>query len=254
MISLFASILRFTFRTTLLIGFLLLFLTPALMLINHHRRSGTEAGARKADRGAVRLASRLVWLFGFRVKLTGEPVSGPVLIAANHMSWMDIPVLHSASAMGFVGKAEIDSWPVFNFIARSGGTIFHQRGNHDSAAGVTSLMAARLRQGRAVAIFPEGGIKPGSSVRIFHARLFKAAVDVGCLVQPVMIRFMRNGRRDDGVGFREGESMKSNFGRLLARPGAEAQVHFLPAISALGKPRRELAEAARAAVIESYER
>jgi 1-acyl-sn-glycerol-3-phosphate acyltransferase len=177
-----------------------------------------------------------------------------VLLAANHISWLDIIVLHSSCAMGFVGKAEIDSWPLFSYMARTGGTIFHQRGDHDSAAGVSSAMVERLKQGRAVTIFPEGGIKPGStSVRVFHARLFRAAVEVGCPVQPVRIRYMRNGHRDDDIIFRDNENMMMNIGRMLARPGALAEIHFMPEIDASDQPRRALADAAREAVVKSYE-
>jgi 1-acyl-sn-glycerol-3-phosphate acyltransferase len=223
------------------------------MLVSHYRKSGTPEGHREADRRAVRLSRRLAGIFGIRVKVFGEPVVGQVLFVANHISWLDIPVLHSAAAMGFVGKAEIENWPVFRSIARTGGTIFHQRGSHDSAAGVVSLMVRRLRQGRAVLIFPEGGIKPGPSIRVFHARMFRAAVDVGCDVQPVMVRYMRDGARDDGILFREGESMLSNYLRVLARKAAVAEVHFLPAISAVDQPRRALADSARTAVVRSYE-
>ena len=253
MISILASIVRLIFRTIMLIGYLLFVLIPTLFLVNHHRQAGTEEGSRKADLTAIRLARQLAWLFGVRVTLKGTPVNGPVLFAANHISWLDIPTLHSGCAMGFVGKAEIDEWPVFNYIARVGGTIFHQRGCQDSAADVMLAMEQRLQQGRAVAIFPEGGIKPGSSVRVFHARMFRSAVEVECPVQPVMIRYMSDGRRDDDFSFRPGESMLKNIGRVLARRGVTAEVHYLPAMSAAGKPRRELAEASRAAVISSYE-
>jgi len=78
-------------------------------------------------------------------------------------------------------------------------------------------------------------------------------VDVGCPVQPVMVRYMRDGRKDDDVSFRKNESMLWNFARMLAKPAAIAEVHFLPAIDATGKPRRLLADTARAAVISSYE-
>ena len=253
MISIVASILRFAYRTILLIGFLLFLLMPSLMLVNHYRRLEQEAGSRKADIAGMRLGTRLAGLFGIRVQVTGKPADGAVLIAANHISWLDIPVLHSVCAMSFVAKAEIESWPVFSYIARTGSTIFHQRGNHDSAAGVSSLMAQRLEQGRAVAIFPEGGIKPGSSMRVFHARLFRAAVDAGCVVQPVMIRYMRDGHRDADVSFRVGESMMWNLARMLAKPAASADLHFLSTIDATGKPRRFLADTAREAVVSSYE-
>ena len=253
MISLFASILRFTFRTILLVLFLVIALLPILLVINHYQKLDTQAGWRKADALAVQLANWFLWFFGIRARTRGTPVDGPVLIAANHISWLDILALHTDSAMGFVGKAEIEQWPVFRFIARTGGTIFHQRGSHDSAADVTSMMIQRLQQGRRVAIFPEGGILPGAEVRVFHARMFRAAVDVECPVQPVMVRYLTGGRRDDDILFHKDESMLANFVRMLARPGAVADIHFLPAIDSTGKPRRALADAARAAVISSYE-
>lgn len=254
MISFISSILRFIFRGILLIAYLLFLLTPTLIRVNHFRSKPSEEDQLEADKTAVRLARRLAWFFGMRLKVTGTPLNGAVLFAANHLSFLDILVLHSACAMGFVGKAEINSWPVFGFVARVGGTIFHQRGNHDSATDVTAAMVQRLKAGRAVAIFPEGGIKPGFDIRVFHARMFRAAVEVACPVQPVSVRYMRNGKRDDVVYFREGESMGVNLLRQLARPVSIAQVDFLPAMDARDQPRRLLAESARAAVISSIDR
>jgi len=234
-------------------AYLVFLLIPNLLLVSHYRRHNSAHGQHKADARGVVIAKTLIWFFGVRTEVTGTPVEGAALVVANHVSWLDIPVIHSGCAMGFVGKAEIDRWPVFRFIARTGGTIFHQRGSHDSAADVSAVMSERLRQGRKVTIFPEGGIKPGSSIRMFHARLFRSAVDVGCPVQPVMVRYMAKGVRDDDISFRENESMLINFTRLLSRPAVVAEVHFLPAIDSAGKPRRELADAARAAVIARYE-
>lgn len=253
MISLVASIFRFTFRTLLLLLFLIFGLWPYLLMINHYRRMETPAGWQKSDAMGVRLAIRLIWFFGITIKSRGTPADGPVLITANHISWLDILALHTEVAVGFVAKAEIAEWPVFSYIARTGGTIFHRRGSHDSAADVISAMIHRLEQGRRVAIFPEGGILPGAEVRVFHARMFRAAVDVGCPVQPVSVRYMRNGKRDDDILFHKDESMLANFARLLARPGATADVHYLPPIESKDQPRRVLAGAARTAVVNSYD-
>lgn len=253
MISALASILRFIFRTTLFTGFLLLALFPWLMLVNHYRSRGTVEGNRKADRSGERLSSTMVWFFGIRTRVIGKPSESAVLVAANHITWLDIPVLHTAGAIGFVGKAEIQRWPIFNFVATTGGTIFHQRGSHDSANGVATLMVERLKQGRRVAIFPEGGIFPGNTIRMFHARMFRAAIESDCPVQPVMLRYMRNGKRDDDISFRPNESMMVNFKRVLSRPGATAELHFLPLIESTGKPRRELSESARTAIMEIYD-
>ena len=253
MISSISSILRFVFRGTLFVGFLLLVMFPTLMLVNHHRARGTKTGNVKADSIGVRLSSWMVWFFGVRSVYRGEPAKAPVLIVANHRTWLDVPVLHTARAMGFVSKAEVEKWPIFSFIATTGGTIFHHRGSHDSATGVATLMVQRLNEGRRVAIFPEGGIKSGNSIRVFHARMFRAAIEAECPVQPVSIRYMRDGKRDDDFCFRKGESMLVNFMRMLAYSKVTADIHFLPVIDTAGQPRRALADGARQAVIESFE-
>ena len=196
-----ASILRFIFRTSKLLLYFALWFFPCMWLVNHYRRSESANAEAKADKWAVHIANSLCWVFGIDIKVLGSVAPAPVLIAANHLSWLDIITIHSACAMGFVAKAEIDNWLLFGFIARTGGTIFHRRGSHDSANGVATLMVERLKQGRRVAIFPEGGIAVGNNqVRVFHARMFKAAVDADCPVQPVMVRYMGKNGRDDDIG------------------------------------------------------
>jgi len=247
------SVLRLLVRIPLLGLFLLLGLMPALMWINYQQGLDSPDGRRKAETATNRVASAVLRIFGVRVRLSGEPADGPVLIAANHLTWLDTFVLHSIRAMGFVAKAEIDGWPLARFMVRAGGTIFHRRGSHDSSQDAVAAMVARLKSGRRVAIFPEGGVLPGTEIHRFHARMFRAAVDAGCPVQPVMIRYMAGSARDDDVTFRSGESMPGNIFRMLARRGVEADVRFLPLVEAAGQPRRALADAVRAAIVACYD-
>lgn len=192
-------------------------------------------------------------VFGVKPLHAGRVAPGPVLVVANHISWLDIMLLHSVAAMGFVAKAEIEGWPVFGFLARRGGTIFHRRGSHDSATGVMHAMLARLQEGGRVAVFPEGGILPGEQVSRFHARMFAVAVEAGCPVQPVMLRYLRGGRRDHEVTFIRGESFLGNALRLLGRPACTGEVRVFEPFSAAGVPRRELAERAFERVSAAYE-
>lgn len=192
-------------------------------------------------------------IFGIQRRLSGEFTPGAQLVAANHISWIDIAVLHGFAAMGFVAKAEIDTWPLLGLLARSGGTVFHQRGNHDSANGVATLMTERLRENRKVAIFPEGGILPGDGVKYFHARLFAAAIEAQTQVQPVMLRYLRDGARYDDITFLPGEHFVGNFFRLLMQKRCIADVHVLPVIEPAGKQRRQLAGEAQEAVRAAYE-
>ena len=55
-------------------------------------------------------------------------MTGPVLLVANHVSWIDIFVLNSARATSFVAKSEIRSWPVIGWLVAGAGTLFIERG------------------------------------------------------------------------------------------------------------------------------
>jgi 1-acyl-sn-glycerol-3-phosphate acyltransferase len=191
--------------------------------------------------------------FGVAVKIRGDIEPGPVLVVANHISWLDIVALHSAVAMGFVSKAEVARWPLIGMMARASGTVFHERGNQDSSSSVADAMIGRLKKGHRIAIFPEGGIKPGDSVKIFHARLFRVAVEAQCPVQPVMLRYMRNGHRDPDITFIRNEGFLMNFMRLLGRPSCVCELQFLEPIEAQGSPRRELSNAAQYVIEQAFE-
>lgn len=192
-------------------------------------------------------------IFGVRHRVTGAFLPGPQLVVANHISWLDIQVLLSLHPVCFVAKAEIGDWPGLGWVAKAGGTVFHRRGSHSSAKGVATAVADRLREGGAVAIFPEGGILPGDGIKYFHARLFASAIDAETSVQPVMIRYLRDGRRYDDITFLPGERMAANFFRLMMQRNCIADVHVPPQIQPQGKQRRQLAGEAEEAVREAFD-
>jgi len=192
-------------------------------------------------------------IFGLDRRIRNDMQPGPQLVAANHISWIDIPLLHSVAAMGFVAKAEIEDWPVIGWLGHLGDTVYHRRGSHDSASGVVAAMAERLQAGGRVAIFPEGGILHGDGVKRFHARMFGAAISTAVPVQPVMLRYSRGGVRYDDITFRPNEHFLGNFFRLMMQPRCVAEVEFLAPQPSVGKQRRQLAEEAEAAVRGAFE-
>jgi 1-acyl-sn-glycerol-3-phosphate acyltransferase len=193
-------------------------------------------------------------IFGLTCRVTGSVAPGAALVAANHISWLDIQVLHGVSPMGFVAKAEIGNWPLAGWIAGFGETIYHHRGSHDSASSVVEVMVQRLKAGRKVAIFAEGGILPGDGVKRFHARLFAAAIESEAPVQPVMLRYLRAGKLYPEITFLPHENFMQNFFRLLRQPSCIAEVCFAAPIEVQGKQRRELAGEAQAVVAMAFAR
>jgi 1-acyl-sn-glycerol-3-phosphate acyltransferase len=252
--------LRYVWRVPILLALVLLAMPLGVLVALLPERPGDGRRETLAQR-IVRRWSR--WLlrgaFGFHIVCQGTQVHGPVLFVANHVSWMDIQLLHTQRAACFVAKAEIARWPLVGWLAARAGTIFHRRGNAGSLGVVMATMVARLRGGRAVAVFPEGGIEHEltgiTTVRTFHARVFQCALDAQVPIQPVALTYSRGGRAWDGATFRPGEGFLGNFLRLLGEPPLQAEVHFLaPLTCPVENGRRALADAARTAIAECLSR
>jgi lyso-ornithine lipid O-acyltransferase len=238
--------LRYLWRVPLLLLHILLGVVLCAGILSWNKQRVMREGREPFAHRMIRWWSRaLMRIFGLRSVRVGTPLPDPVLFVANHTSWIDIELLHSQRAACFVAKAEIARWPLVGWLAASGGTIFHRRGSNHSLAAVMQVMVERLRGGRSVAVFPEGGTGYGGVLKVFHARIFQAALDAPVPVQPVALRFARNGRRVIDAGFREGESFMANIVRLLGQAPMDAEVHFLSVVPAMPDARRGMAELAR---------
>ena len=247
-------VLRYLVRAPLLLLHLLVLLPIAMFVVSLPWARRGEHGHRVDHRVIRWWSAGLVRVFGFRLRRIGEPLRGAVLFVANHVSWIDIVVLHSQRMMGFVAKREIEGWPVVGWMAGRAETIFHQRGSSESLGGVLHEMLARLRSGRSVGVFPEGRTRDGREVGPFHARIFLAAVEAGVRVQPVALRYGDRGDAQATVAFRPGENFVSNFFRLLGEPARTAEVHFLAPIGTADTAgRRRIAELARERIVAAME-
>ena len=247
-----ARALRYLVRVPLLLWHVFVDL-PLTLLTAVPFLENVRIGDESLEHRAIRAWSAgLMWIFGFRLRRMGQPLPGAAMFVANHVSWIDIETLHSQRMMGFVAKREIQSWPVVGWLAQRGETIFHARGSTESLGGVLHEMLSRLRNGRSVGVFPEGGTRGGREIGPFHARIFLAAVEAGVPVQPVALRYGEGGSAQHIVAFQPRESFFANFVRLLGEPARVAEVHFLEPISpGETDARRRLAELARSRIINA---
>lgn len=241
--------LRFLCRLPLLAVHVGIALPLLMLMINPISARVTQRGER-LDHLCIRWWSiGMMRVFGMRVRCYGTPLPGAVLFVANHVSWIDITLLHSQRWMGFVAKAEIASWPLIGWLAKRGGTIYHQRGNNDSLHGVMHQMVQRLREGLSVGVFPEGRTSRGHSIGVFHARIFQPAVLAGVPAQPVALKYGAKGCAQATVAFAEKENFLQNFLRLLGEPARMAEVHFLEPVAATEDGRRRMAQTCRERIV-----
>ncbi|MFI9207791.1 1-acyl-sn-glycerol-3-phosphate acyltransferase [Streptomyces sp. NPDC053253] len=193
----------------------------------------------------------VVRAFGVRVRFDGAaavPADRPLLVVANHVSWLDIPLLAAVLPGRMVAKAEVRRWPVLGTLAALGGTLFIDRDRLRALPGTVRAMAAVLAGGGRVIVFPEGSTWCGRAGGRFRPAAFQAALDSGADVQPVRIDY----RPTDAAAYVGDDPLGASLWRLAATRGVTADVRILDPLSA-GRhgDRRSLAAAAQRAVTEA---
>jgi len=205
-----------------------------------------------APRRRRRLAQEFAWgmLDALDVELSvcgpASPAVSPVLLVANHVSWLDVYALNAVAPACFVAKSDVRDWPVFGTIATRFGTLFIVRGSYRDAARVRRAAADVLRAGERVVVFPEGTTTDGTLVERFYPALFQAAIDARTLVQPVALRYLdARGRPTRGAIFVGDMTLVTSIRRVIAEPSLNAELAFGQPLDAAAHTRKELAHLAR---------
>lgn len=129
-------------------------------------------------------------ILGVKVEVFGKAQErGPLLIASNHVSWLDIVILSSIAPVSFVAKREVGGWPLFGSLARLQRTIFVDRGRRQATGDSREEMRERLIGGDIIVLFAEGTSGDGRSVLPFKTSFFGAADIPHVLVQPVTLAY-----------------------------------------------------------------
>ncbi|HEY0201822.1 MAG TPA: lysophospholipid acyltransferase family protein [Burkholderiaceae bacterium] len=206
---------------------------------------------------AERQARVQVWAAGLlrRAGITLEvhgspPVAGPVLLVANHISWLDIPTLHAARHCRFVSKADVRHWPFISALADAAGTLYIERESRRDAMRVVHGMAHSLAQGDVLAVFPEGTTGDGLRLLPFHANLLQAAIVADAPVQPVALRFTDRAMSaaSQAPRYVGDDTLIGSVWRTVCAPSLVAHVSFGQPQRAQGRDRRQWAQALQAEV------
>jgi 1-acyl-sn-glycerol-3-phosphate acyltransferase len=135
-------------------------------------------------------SAKMLRMLGIGLHVEGSFQSGAKLIVANHVSWLDIMAVHAVCPeVRFVSKADVQRWPLLGRLVAAGGTLYIERERPRDALRVVHQMAAALKSGDTVAVFPEGTTGDGRTLLPFHANLLQAAIATEMPVQPLALRF-----------------------------------------------------------------
>lgn len=168
------------------------------------------------------------------------PVAGPMLLAANHISWVDIVVMHATRHCRFVSKDEVGRWPLVSTLANAADTLYITRESRRDAMRVVHQMAQCLHDGDVLAIFPEGTTGDGTSLLPFHANLLQAAISADAPILPVALQFAdgRTGAISFAPCYVGDDTLWQSLWRTLSASNVQAVVQFGTAELAQGRDRR----------------
>ena len=208
-------------------------------------RAARDPHRARVLRAKQRWCLRLLRILGVELRVHGALRGGPVFLVANHVSWLDIPVIAAARPCHFLSKAEVADWPVIGWLARAVGTLFIRRGGGESGRKAGEIRD-HLELGRSILVFPEGTTSDGTAVGRFFSPLFAAAEDAA--VQTVAVRYRdAEGRVDTELAFINDDEFHHHLWRLMGRERILVDLTFgvpVPAAAA-----RERARAAREQII-----
>ena len=225
---------------------------------------------------SIRIFARgVLWLCGVRLgpnlqALSAElakRVPSPSLVVANHISWLDIFLVHAVLPATFIAKSEIRSWPLAGLLVQASGTIFVERGNRHAVRSLMKEVMTRLDLGERVIFFPEGTTSRGESVLKFHTSLFGLAEQRSDLAVVPMTLFYS--RADSAavalpptdataqnpilqamqqVAYVDDMTLVGSMIQIMGQPGLQADARVHAALAPEGRSRQELAHLAYEAV------
>ena len=205
-----------------------------------------------------RWSRQLLDMLRVEARVKGLPeggLPGNLLIVANHISWLDIFVLHSVRPSRFIAKAELRRWPVLGHLVAGCGTLFLDRESRRDAHRVNRQARDVLAAGDTIAIFPEGTTTDGRSVLPFKSSLLQPIVDARGHVQPIAIRYVgRGGAYSDAPAYIGDTTFIDSLWRVLSERSLVVELEFGPTLSTHARHRRELSRDAEAFIRAVLER
>lgn len=200
------------------------------------------------------------FMLGMKVRVEGAPAEArPLLLVANHVSWLDIVTLGSVMPVSFIAKQEVAGWPVVRHLARLQRSVFVDRTRRSATAGDGAAIAARLAGGEALVLFAEGTTGDGVQVLPFRSALVGAAAralgEGSITLQPVAIAYtalhgLPIGRlRMSDVAWHGDMDLAPHLAALVSTGAIDAVVSFgTPVVLAAAGDRKRVTATAEAEV------
>lgn len=192
---------------------------------------------------------------GAQINIEGAPYNKGAFLLANHVSWLDIPVIAGVTGSAFVAHSGLAEHGLLKWLCQMNDTVFVARHDRRSVHTQVEHIRAALTDTGALTVFPEGTTSDGSGLLPFKSSLLSALdpPPEGIAIQPVWLDYGPDVTAMAWVGEEPG---LDNFLKILARRHRQSvTVHFLPPLdSSETANRKTMAVAARERIMSAIAR
>ncbi|MDI1362855.1 lysophospholipid acyltransferase family protein [Methylotenera sp.] len=169
-----------------------------------------------------------------------------IMFVANHISWIDIHALNSIIPTRFIAKSDIQSWPVFGYLAKKSNVLFISREKRQDAARIVHATNRSLLDGDTLCLFPEGTTTDGTEVKPFKSSIMQGAIHANAVIWPVAFRYpLKDGSANTEIAYAGETTLIESIQLVLQQKETVVELHFLVPIATaeltdMDKDRRKL--------------
>ena len=207
-------------------------------------------------------SQRLLKLLRVDLIYQGRFPSQVCIIAANHVSWLDIFLILAVRPASFVSKSEIADWPMIGRLLKAAQTTLIERHRRKAVHEALQQMRHKLDKGLSVVFFPEGTTSDGSTLLPFHANLFEVAMPTKAKpvgvpesvipLIPTAIRYLQEGEICFHAAYIGETTLMQSIHTLIASGPLQVQVQVCkPLFSSDFTTRHALSRATQQAIDEA---
>ena len=172
--------------------------------------------------------------------------AGNIMFVANHISWIDIHALNSIIPTRFIAKSDIQSWPVFGYLAKKSNVLFISREKRQDAARIVHATNRSLLDGDTLCLFPEGTTTDGTEVKPFKSSIIQGAIHANAVIWPIAFHYPnKDGSANTEIAYAGVTTLIESIQLVLQQKEVVVELHFLKPIatselSGIDKDRRKL--------------
>jgi 1-acyl-sn-glycerol-3-phosphate acyltransferase len=152
------------------------------------------------------------------------------ILIANHTSAFEdigIPALFPVHSLA---KIEVRDWWLVGRISTASGTLYVHRESRDSRNAAASQIEETLRQGKNIALYPEGGCKGRRIFESFRYGAFDISMRTGIPILPVFLHY----ESQDDFEWRSPQTLLHKLWHMMSTQNNRANYYVYDAIDPAG--------------------